>query len=98
MTPTTTRPALACTTPTPEGLILPCPACGNEGAAFTINLYCIDAGEAFTCVECDATFSFAFLRRLVNVWARVLPRVAAMATALAGDLEPIGEDGMPAAE
>jgi hypothetical protein len=96
MTATTAAP-LACLTPSPTtGISLPCPRCGEAEAAIRIDLVELE-GDCFGCLSCDAEFGFAEVRRLVNVWSRVLPRVKALAEGLAADVGAIGEDGMPAA-
>lgn len=94
---TATRP-LSCTTPTPAGLCLPCPVCGETSAAFSIRLSYLDGADAFACLACDEEFSFDRMRLMVNAWGAVLDRVGKMAALLSADLDAIGEDGLPVAE
>lgn len=68
-----------CTTPTPSGVCLPCPACGEPSACFAIHLAALDDANAFKCLECDTEFSFDHMRNVVNLWQVVLEGVSAMA-------------------
>jgi len=80
---------LLCTAPTPAPLPLPCPQCGET--CVVIHPDCFGEEGAFECRECKWEGSFDRMRRLVNVWARVLDWLAQ-----APACDDLGEDGLPA--
>jgi hypothetical protein len=54
---------------TTEGLLLPCPRCGEASATIRLELADMDT---CVCVDCDETFSLTDVRDWISRWSRVI--------------------------
>ena len=75
---TQTVPAPTCVRPSPAGIVLPCPMCGDVKARIALRLARLGDGDEIRCEECDAEFGLAEIRDLIEKWSKVIAWVDAI--------------------